>query len=122
MPTLTEVNLEIAVRDGVDDNSTVQFKLYHGSESNVIAYYDANVIGSEAPWRHPLRMYNPLDKSQLNETTFYMEINAKGHDSFNGHLILNFVFSDGSKSAFDYGDFSIGTYRESNTTRKAIQV
>jgi hypothetical protein len=67
-----------------------------------------------------LTVFLNLPKSAVNQCTFYLEINAQGHDHFQGDVTLTFRFSDGSACAFPYGGFGIGTYHESNSTRKQV--
>lgn len=59
-----------------------------------------------------------IGKSQMNDeqTNIVVNIEAVGRDHYTGNLQLKFTFSDDSTEGFDFGDFGIGTFHESNTT------
>lgn len=108
--------------DGVDGNSRVQYAVV---TPTTVAYYQlsstevkpGDVIDRALELRD-----NTITKSALNNYDFYMDINAVGHDSYNADLTVEFSFSDGTRIAWDYGHFQIGTYHESHTTRKRIHL
>ena len=123
MATLTSVNIHIDVQDGVDNNSIASFQLYYINPSTTIASYSTGSINNNASFDHALNLVNnTLDKSQINSTVFYLQIDADGRDTFNGNLNVQFGFSDDSTASFQYGTFEIGTYHMSNSTRKAVQI
>lgn len=121
MVVLTNVKIHIGVRDGVDYDSLVIFQLYHLTEDNIIATHSDSGIENDKFYEKDLSIVNnTFDKSKINDTTFYLEINANGHDKFSGNLEIHFSYSDGTKNSFNYGKFEIGTFKMSNTTRKSV--
>lgn len=121
MATLTGVRIHINVGDGVDNDSSVLFQLYHLNQANVIATHSDSNVPNNTPFDRELTVVNStLDKTQINQTTFYLEINAHGRDTFNGNLNIYFTYSDGSTNSFGYGAFEIGTFHMSNSTRKQV--
>jgi hypothetical protein len=124
--TLTGVRIHVDVgNDGLDFESTFQTKLYYPTESDniadeTLAHYQLKPGGT---YDKDLVMHtNTFDMADINKAVLYLEINAIGHDSFQGNLTATFSDSDGRRWLFGYGGFNIGTYHQSHTTRKTVSI
>lgn len=119
---LQAVHIQITVSgDGVDSDSTVDFKVLYQNSGNAAGYHLAGTkVGNHDNFERDLTVYDDLTESQVRNSTFYLEINAIGRDHFQGELTVTFKFKNGDTKLFPYGRFAIGTFHESNSTRKTI--
>lgn len=119
---LQAVHIQISVSgDGVDSDSTVDFKVLYQNSGNAAGYHLASTkVGKYDNFERDLTVYDDLTESQVLNSTFYLEINANRRDHFEGDLTVTFKFKNGDTKLFPYGSFAIGTYHESNSTRKTI--
>lgn len=129
-PRLNGVHLQISVGSchdcGVDSTSGVDFQVLDAHGSQAASYHLAQTkVNDGENFERDLNVLLHLTKDQVNHSQFYLHIiqpRKNDHDHFEGEVRLTLKFSDGSACAFHYGDFKIGTYRESSDTRKPIHL
>ena len=71
-----------------------------------------------------MTLYVNPDKAELSGYLIRTEIiqpRPNDHDHLDGSLSVYFYFDDGSNASFNYGEFAIGTFNESNSQERPIR-